>query len=344
MLNIGLYYESRDIMKVEEWFEKNKFKCSSFSNIKRLVKLKKEQKLKISLCIPTLNEEKTIGFVIDMLKPKLLDKYKLLDEIIVIDSGSTDNTQKEVEKRGVKFVLSEKVLKKHGKAKGKGENLWKSLYVCDGDIIVWVDGDIENIQPRFVYGLVGPLLTHKNLGFVKGFYQRPIKIGKEMKPLGGGRVTELTIRPLFNMYFPRLSGFIQPLSGEYAGKREYLEKIPFFTGYGVETGMLIDLVKKFGLKKLAQVDLIKRVHRNNTLASLSNMAFGILQVFAKRANSLGKLILVNKIRKETRIIEHKLDGNYVVKLKKITEKERPPIIIIKEYRNKFKKDPKWVYH
>ena len=169
------------------------------------------------------------------------------------------------------------------------------------------------------------MLTHPKIGFVKGFYQRPIKVGKELVPLGGGRVTELTIRPLFNMYFPRLSGFIQPLSGEYAGRRDYLEKIPFFTGYGVETGMLIDLVKKFGLKRIAQVDLIKRVHRNSPLIALSNMAFGILQVFAKRANALGKLILVKEIRTKTRIIEHQLDGNYVIKPKKISEKERPPI-------------------
>jgi glucosyl-3-phosphoglycerate synthase len=330
-------------MKVEEWFEKNKFKCSSFSNIKRLVKIKKDQKIKISLCIPTLNEEKTIGYVIDMLKPELMGKNKLLDEIVVIDSGSIDKTQKEVEKRKIKFVSAEKILKKYGKVKGKGENLWKSLYVCEGDIIIWVDADIKNMHPRFVYGLIGPLLTHKNIGFVKGFYQRPLKVGKTIEPLGGGRVTELTIRPLFNMYFPRLSGFIQPLSGEYGGKREYLEKIPFFTGYGVETGMLIDFIKKFGLKKMAQVDLIRRVHRNSTLSSLSNMAFGILQVFAKRANSLGKLILVNKIKNKTRIIEHESDGNYILKPKRIIEKERPPIITIKEYRKKFKKDPKWVY-
>lgn len=329
-------------MKVEEWFEKNKFKCSSFSNIKRLVKLKKEQKQKISLCIPTLNEEATVGQVIDTLLP--LKQKKLLDEIVVIDSGSTDNTKKEVEKRGCKFFSSSKILRKYGDIKGKGENLWKSLYVCEGDIIVWVDADIKNIHPRFVYGLVGPLLTQKNIGFVKGFYQRPIKVGKELVPLGGGRVTELTIRPLFNMYFPRLSGFIQPLSGEYAGKRKILEKIPFFTGYGVETGMLIDIVKKFGLRSIAQVDLIRRVHRNSPLSSLSNMAFGILQVFAKRANALGKLILVKKIRHKMRIIQHMPDGSYVLKPKELVDQERPPIAILDEYRKKFKKDPFWVYN
>lgn len=330
-------------MKVEEWFEKNKFKSKSFSNVKRLVKIKNEKKLTISVCIPTLNEEATVGKVIDVLKGSLMDDNKLIDELVVIDSGSTDNTKEVVESRGVKFVYSSKVLRKHGDVKGKGENLWKTLYVTKGDIIMWVDADIRNIHPRFVYGLVGPLLTHDNLAFTKAFYQRPIKVGEELVPLGGGRVTELTIRPLFNMYFPRLSGFIQPLSGEYAGRRWHLERIPFFTGYGVETGMLIDFVKKFGLKSVAQVDLVKRVHRNNTLSSLSNMAFGILQVFAKRANALGKLILVKKIRNRTRIIEHRKGGKYSLKPKEIKEIERPPMMIIDEYRAKFKLDPDWVY-
>ena len=330
-------------MKVEEWFEKNKFKSASFSNIKRLVRLKKEKRLSISLCIPTLNEGDNIGRTIDTIKSKLMDENKLLDEFIIVDSGSTDNTKEEVQSRGVKFYSSDDVLKKYGKVKGKGENLWKSLYLTKGDIIVWIDADIRNIHPRFVYGLVGPLLTHDDIALTKAFYQRPIKVGEELVPLGGGRVTELTIRPLFNMYFPRLSGFIQPLSGEYAGRRWNLERIPFFTGYGVETGMLIDFVKKFGLKSIAQVDLVKRVHRNSALASLSNMAFGILQVFAKRANALGKLILVKKIRQETRIMEHRRGGGYSIKKKEISEVERPPMIIIDEYRNKFKLDPEWVY-
>ncbi|MFP4112655.1 MAG: glucosyl-3-phosphoglycerate synthase [Candidatus Woesearchaeota archaeon] len=330
-------------MKVEEWFEKNKFKAKSFSDIKRLIKLKKEQNLKISLCVPTLNEGATIGKVIDILKSRLMDEHKLIDEFIVVDSGSTDNTKDETEKRGVTFFSASKVLKNYGDLKGKGENLWKSLYVTTGDIIVWVDADIKNIHPRFVYGLVGPLLTHPNISFVKAFYQRPIKVGEELVPLGGGRVTELTIRPLFNMYFPRLSGFIQPLSGEYAGRRYHLERIPFFTGYGVETGMLIDFVKKFGLKSIAQVDLVKRVHRNSPLASLSRMAFGILQVFAKRANALGKYILVRKPRDTIRIIEHRRDGSHNLVKRKIVDVERPPMIIIDEYRERFKLDPEWVY-
>ncbi len=335
-------------MDVQEWFEKYKFKCTSFSNIKRLVQLKKKKtkKKKISLVIPTLNEEENIGRVVSILKKKLMDRYNLLDEILVVDSGSTDNTEKISKKAGAKFFFSEKYLRKYGKAKGKGENLWKSLYLAQGDIIIFLDADIKNMHSRFVYGLVGPLLTNDDIMFTKAFYKRPIKVGEEIVPLGGGRVTELLIRPLFNMYFPRLSGFIQPLSGEYAGTRELLERIPFFTGYGVETGMLIDIQKKFGLRSIAQVDLFKRIHRNQSLANLSNMAFGILQVFAKRANTLGKLILVKDVRKNYRIIERKKENGRIVyglKEKIIKEKQRPPIITIEEYRKKFRREPKWVY-
>ena len=329
-------------MKVEEWFEKNSFKYRSFSNIKKLVELKKKQKLTISLCIPTYNEEVTIGKVVTVLKTKLMDNYKLIDEIAIIDSSSTDKTLEIAKKAGADVYKASDYLFKKDNMRGKGENLWKALYILKGDLICWVDADIKNIHPRFVYGTVGPLLTNKKIKFVKPFYKRPLRVGDKVQPLGGGRVTELAIRPLFNMFFPRLSGFIQPLSGEGAGRREALEKIPYFTGYGIETGMLIDLLKKFGLDSIAQIDLHKRVHRNQELSSLSNMAFAILQVFVKRANTLGKLVLVKEIRRKFRVIE-RINGKYYLKNKIIVEKQRPPIITIKKYRKKFKKEPKWVY-
>ncbi len=334
-------------MDVEEWFHKNKFKCDSFRDIKRLVKLKREQKIMISVVIPTLNEEKTIKKVVRTIKEPLLDQYGLIDEILVIDSGSTDKTKEMAEEAGATFYYSKDIFKKAGEIKGKGENLWKSLYIAKGDIICWVDADIKNIHPRFVYGLIGPLLTHKEIGYAKAFYKRPIKFGQQLAPLGGGRTTELTVRPLFNMYFPRLSGFIQPLSGEYAGRRSVLERIPFFTGYGVETAMLIDIQKKFGLRKICQVDLKTRVHRNQSLASLSNMSFGILGVFAKRANTLGKLILVREPKTKYRIIEREMDSNgninYNLIQKNIQDKQRAPMITFESYRKRFKKEPKWFY-
>ena len=333
-------------MKLDEWFEKNRYKCQSFSNIKRLVRLKKEKGLTISLCIPTLNEEKTLGKVLDTVKP-LMDKHHLLDEIIVIDGNSTDSTKDIAEMRGVKFFRDSEILRRYGSVGGKGDALWKALYLSQGDIILYLDADIKNIHPRFVYGLVGPLLTQNNINFTKAFYRRPIKVGEKIVPLGGGRVTELLIRPLFNMYFPELSAFIQPLSGEYAGRREVLEKLSFFTGYGIETSLLIDISKKYGLETMAQVDLKKRVHRNQDIASLSNMSFGILQVFTQRANTMGKLIHVKDIRRSYNIIErYKNENNridYKMKPKIIKEKQRPPIITINEYRRKFKidREPQW---
>ncbi len=330
-------------MNVAEWFEKYRYNCRSFSNIKRLVDLKRKQKQTISVIIPTLNEEKTVGKVIIVIKEALMDKHPLIDEILVMDSGSTDNTQQISEAAGAKFVMSSSILKKHGDWKGKGENLWKALYVAKGSIIAWVDADIKNIHPRFVYGCVGPLLTNNKILYVKPFYKRPIRVGDRIQPLGGGRVTELLIRPLFNMYFPRLSGFIQPLSGEGAGRRTTLERIPYFTGYGVETAMLIDIKKKFGLKAMAQVDLLKRIHRNQQLSELSKMAFGILGVFAKRANTLGKLITIKQIRNTFKIIHGDASGHYTLKELKLQDRQRPPIIILSEYRRKFRKDPSWLY-
>jgi len=339
-------------MNVEQWFDKYKFTCESFRDIKRLLVYKKQKKKTISVVIPTLNEEDNVGNVIRAIKEPLMDANHLVDEIIVIDSGSTDKTKDEAVAAGAKFYSADDILKRytvvlHGKkktkfSKGKGENMWKALFVATGDILCYIDADIKNIHPRFVYGLVGPLLTHDKLGFTKAFYQRPILVGKSYAPLGGGRVTELLIRPLFNMYFPRLSGYIQPLSGECAGRRELFERIPFFSAYGVETAMLIDLQKKFGLRACAQVDLKKRVHRNQTLQSLSKMAYGILGVFAKRANTLGKLILVRDVKKKLRLIV-KENKEYKIDELHINDTQRPPMITIKEYRAKFKKDPKWLY-
>jgi len=334
------------LINADNWFEKNSFKCQSFSNIKKLVELKRKNKNKISVVIPTLNEEATIGSVIGKIKGPLMDKRKLVDEILVVDSGSTDRTKEIAEKAGAKFVYSGKILKPHGEHKGKGENLWKALYVAEGDIIVYIDADIKNIHPRFVYGLVGPLLSNRKLSFTKAFYQRPIKVGKELRPLGGGRVTEILIRPLFNQYFPRLSGFIQPLSGEFAGRRNVFERIPFYTGYGVDSAMLIDIQRKFGLRCMAQVDLIRRIHRNQTLEALSKMAFGILGVFSRRANSMGKLILMGKTKKTYRTITSSKEGRrikYSMKKIQIKDVQRPPMITVREYRKKFKKDPAWVY-
>jgi glucosyl-3-phosphoglycerate synthase len=213
---------------------------------------------------------------------------------------------------------------------GKGEALWKSLYVTKGDIIVWIDSDITDIHPKFVYGLVGPLLTQPRLGFVKGFYRRPLNLGGQLLTTGGGRVTELTARPLINLFYPQLSGVVQPLAGEMAGRREVLEAVPFFTGYGVETGLLIDILEQFGLEKIAQADLENRVHRNQTLLSLSKMAFAIVQVVVKRLGDRKRLRLTEEMNTSMKLI-HYSPTELFLEVKEIQEHERPPINTLREY-------------
>ncbi len=172
----------------------------------------------------------------------------LVDEIVLMDSNSNDRTRQIAADLGVPVYIHQELLPGYGPRHGKGEALWKSLLVTHGDIVVWIDTDIVNIHPRFVYGVIGPLLANPALQFVKGFYQRPLRSGERTMATGGGRVTELTARPMLNLFYPELSGVIQPLSGEYGGRRSALEQLSFFSGYGVESGLLIDIFEKFGLR------------------------------------------------------------------------------------------------
>ncbi len=324
--------------KVEKWFKNRTFHHSQFSDIKELVRLKRKKNLTISVGLPTLNEAETIATELIVIKSELMDKHHLIDELAIIDSGSTDKTREIAAKYGADVYLTDDYLKEEGIYSGKGENLWKSLYLLKGDIILWLDADIKNIHPKFVYGLLGPLLTNSRIGYVKAFYERPIKLETEktLRASGGGRVTALMLRPIFNLFFPELSGLIQPLSGEYAGRREILEKVPFFIGYGVETGLLIDIYKKFGLNSIAQVDLDQRIHRNHTLPTLSKMAFTILQVALNRAGDLWKLKMLEELNPSMRLIKRK--GNrYSFEIFERKVVERPPMITVKAYREKRKK-------
>ena len=269
------------------WLEKNTFHYSEFNNLNRLVEEKQRKNLKISLCLPTLNEEKTIAKEILIMKSELMTRYPLLDEIVVIDSGSTDKTIDIASAYGADVYEASEILPHLEKFKGKGENLWKALYITQGDIIVYLDADIKNIHHRFAYGLLGPLLLFDHIKYVKAFYDRPIAIGKsKIRPTGGGRVTELVIRPLFSLFFPELTQILQPLSGEYAGFRELFEVIPFPIGYGVETSIILDIYEKWGLDIMAQVDLDKRIHRNQDTRALGKMSFAILQTFIRRKRKL----------------------------------------------------------
>jgi glucosyl-3-phosphoglycerate synthase len=304
-----------------------------FSDISELVKLKQQKKLTISLCFPTLNEEKTIGKSIVLMKSELIDRHPLLDEIAVIDSGSTDKTLSIARTFGADTYIASEYLTENGSFAGKGENLWKALYLLKGDIIIYVDADISNIHHRFVYGLVGPLLKSDTIKFVKAFYNRPFKDASGIIPTGGGRVTELLVRPLFSQFYPELTGIIQPLSGEYAGYREILEQIPFPVGYGVETGLLIDIYERWGLDVIAQTNLDFRIHRNQSLQSLGRMAFGIMQTFWKRIEQYKHTQIEpgSCILRQMKLLE---DG-YEINEFDIREKEREPIAGLPAYKEKF---------
>lgn len=319
------------------WLEKNTFHYSEFNDLKSLVEAKERKNLKISLCLPTLNEEKTIAKEILIMKSELMTRYPLLDEIVVVDSGSEDKTREIASAYGANVYKAEDILPHLEKFKGKGENLWKALYITNGDIIVYLDADIKNIHYRFVYALVGPLLLFDNIKYVKAFYDRPIAIGKsKLRPTGGGRVTELVIRPLFSLFFPELTQILQPLSGEYAGFREIYEAIPFPIGYGVETSMILDINEKWGLDVIAQVDLDKRIHRNQDTRALGKMAFVILMTFINRKKQLGIIDLKDDIY--TEMIQYNLVKNeYQPDIYRIDGHERPPMIEIPEYREKFNK-------
>jgi glucosyl-3-phosphoglycerate synthase len=324
------------------WLEKNTFHYSDFKDLNRLVEEKIKKNLKISLCLPTLNEEQTIAKEIIILKSELMTRYPLLDEIVVVDSGSTDDTVKIARAYGADVYRAEEILPRLEKFKGKGENLWKALYITKGDIIVYLDADIKNIHHRFAYGLLGPLLLYDHIKFTKAFYDRPIAIGKsKIRPTGGGRVTELVIRPLFSLFFPELTQFIQPLSGEYAGFREIFERIPFPIGYGVETSMNMDIYEKWGLDVMAQVDLDRRIHRNQDTKALGRMAFAILKTFINRKRRLGIIDLKYELFDEM-IQSNLVNDQYEPDILKIETHERPPMIEIPEYREKFKIDQKLI--
>ncbi|MEE8433095.1 MAG: glucosyl-3-phosphoglycerate synthase [Candidatus Desulfatibia sp.] len=321
-----------------DWFKKNTFHYSDFNDLGRLVDQKRKKNLKISLCLPTLNEEKTIAKEILIMKSELMTRYPLLDEIVVVDSGSTDRTREIARAFGADVYEAKDILPDLETFKGKGENLWKALYVTEGDIIVYLDTDIKNIHYRFAYALIAPLLFYDNVKYVKAFYDRPIAIGKnKIRPTGGGRVTELVIRPLFSLYFPELTKILQPLSGEYAGSREVFEAIPFPIGYGVETSMILDIYEKWGLDVIAQVDLDKRIHRNQDTRTLGKMAFVIMMTFINRQKKLGLVDLKNDLFRE--MIQYNLVKNeYHPDIFKTEGHERPPIIEIPEYRHKFNKN------
>ena len=323
--------ESRAVpARVERWFAEANFHHAEFADLGRLVQLKQKQGLTISLVLPTLNEAETIGPIVRRAVREMQERFPLVDEIVVIDSESDDQTREIAESEGARVVRHPEVLARYGSYRGKGEALWKSLFETSGDLVVWADTDVRGWHHRMVYGTLGPLLHEPRLQYVKGYYQRPIVEGGVLKEGGGGRVTELVARPLINLFFPELSGLIQPLSGEYAGRRALLESIPFFTGYAVEIGHLIDAAEKVGIEGLGQVDLERRVHRNQELEGLSRMSFVILQAVMKRLEERRRARLFAELG-STMKLPRSGRGRLSLEVIELADHERPPMVRIPEY-------------
>ena len=246
---------------------------------------------RVSVVLPALDEQDTIGDIVRAVRGRLMDETGLVDELVVVDSGSSDATAERARAEGANVWHRSQILPELESLPGKGEALWRSLAATSGDVVVFVDSDLQGFDASNVAGLLGPLLTDPSVALVKALYDRPLLHGDQVMPAGGGRVTELVARPLINLHWPELAGVVQPLAGEYAARRSLLETLVFPTGYGVELAVLIDTLTAAGLDSIAQVDLGTRRHRHQSDGRLGLMASEIIQVALRRLEADGRIHL-----------------------------------------------------
>ncbi len=313
---------------VQQWFGSRSYHARQWSPEQLCAR---KAGTRVSVVLPARDEAATVGRIVAALRQELVEDVPLIDELVVIDSDSTDDTAAVAAAAGARVHRQDGILPAHGNVPGKGEALWKSLAVTTGDVLAFVDADLREFDTRFVVGLLGPLLTEPGVQFVKSCYDRPLHDGTTILPAGGGRVTELVARPLLNLFWPQLAGLVQPLAGEYAGRRELLERVPFVSGYGVEIAMLIDVLEAVGLDAMAQVDLGVRSHRNSSDAALARMAAQIqltvqarLRCESPAAGENGQL--TQFLRQGERFLAETHD---------VGVRERPPMAGIPEYRAQF---------
>jgi glucosyl-3-phosphoglycerate synthase len=236
----------------------------------------------VSVCVPAREEAATIGPIVETLAGDV-------DQVVVVDASSTDGTARIAARAGAEVYDESELIPELGPVRGKGDAMWRSLTVLTNDVVCFVDGDTEDFGPHFVRGLVGPLFADPQVQYVKGFYRRPFKYGGTTEPAGGGRVTELTARPLLELFYPELCGCRQPLAGEMAARRSLLERLPWVTGYGVEIAQLIDVYRAVGVARMAQVDLDVRQNRHQPLPALAPMASAVAAAVAQRLVREGRL-------------------------------------------------------
>jgi glucosyl-3-phosphoglycerate synthase len=283
----------------------------------------------ISVVLPALDEEATVGSIVSVIRRELMEAVPLVDELVVVDSGSSDRTAEVAAAAGARVVHRDAILPRIPAVPGKGEVLWRSLMATSGDIVCFIDADLRDFSADFVSGIVGPLLTDSEVQFVKAMYDRPLGTGSDSLASGrtagqGGRVTELVARPLLNLHWPQLAGFVQPLGGEYAARRSLLERLPFPVGYGVELGLLIDALHTVGLDALAQVDVGVRKHRHQDGQALGRMAAAIYRTAQLR------LSRSHLVRPAITQFERGEDG-FVPRTHAVDTEERPPMREIGEY-------------
>ena len=240
---------------------------------------------RVSLVVPARNEAATVGDVVSQVRAALVDTVELVDEIVVIDSDSTDDTYAVATDAGATVHRSAEVRPDLGTRPGKGEAMWKSMFVTSGELVVFMDADLLDWDTHFVPGLLGPLLTRPEVQLVKGFYERPMGSGDTAVPFEGGRVTELVARPLISLLFPALAGLHQPLAGEWAVRRSLFEGLHVPHGYAVELAALVDTERDHGVEAIAQVDLGVRAHRHQSLRDLTGMATEIMAVALARTGA-----------------------------------------------------------
>jgi glucosyl-3-phosphoglycerate synthase len=310
------------------WFAERTFKADDIPSLPALLAAKRDAGVRISVAIPSLNEAATIGNICAVIHRDLMQRANLVDELVVLDGDSVDETALQAQAAGARVVDVSTLMGEVPLCPGKGESLWRSLTALSGDVVVWIDGDIRGFGSHFVTRLVAPILLDPEIDFVKGHYERPLEIEGHLYASGGGRVTELLARPLLNRLFPELAGFLQPLAGEYAGRAELLRRVPFFSGYSVEVGLLIDLLDVVGLDGMSQVDLGRRVHRNRPLEDLMPMAFTIAGTILRRAEERGRISSHVNFPVHP-LLRRESDGG--LGIHRIHEIERPPIVFTPPY-------------
>jgi glucosyl-3-phosphoglycerate synthase len=274
-----------------EWFRHRSYDYRQFSDLEEMSRRKRELGLTVSAVLPCRNVADTVGGIIDEIHAvnERAGSEPLVDQILAIDADSPDGTAKVAVSRGAEVFSENDLMSNHGGAHGKGDAMWRSLSVARGDLVMYIDADTKDFRPQLVYGVLGPILHVPEVRFVKAAYRRPFKSYESVEADGGGRVTELTAKPLFNLFYPELTGFVQPLAGEFVADKELFCSIPFLTGYAVETGIMIDVLKRVGLGAMAQVDLGTRQNRHQHLRDLSRMSYAVLRAVARRLRQDGRL-------------------------------------------------------